>query len=135
MPILNNAYKAGVDCSYTYEGGYSENYKNPDEIKPILSKDYIVDNWGTDGFMYSDLELILRARMITDVVAVGVATDWVINSTVRHGQEIGFNMIVVEDCCQTFSEEMHQHQVTHILPQLASAVVKLDEYLAALPKK
>ena len=73
--------------------------------------------------------------MITDVVAIGVATDWVINSSVRHGQEIGFNMIVVADCCQSFAEDMHQHQVTRILPQLATAVVKLDEYLAALPKK
>lgn len=135
MPLLNEAYKAGVGCTYTNEGGYADGYKNPDEIKPVLSKDYIVDNWGTDSFMYSDLELILRAQMITDVVAVGVATDWVINSTVRHGQEIGFNMIVVADCCQSFAEDMHEHQVTRILPQLATAVVKLDEYLAALSKK
>jgi hypothetical protein len=29
---------------------------------------------------------------------------------------------------------MHNHQVTKVLPQLATAIVTLDEYLAALPK-
>ena len=51
MPLLNEAWKAGVGCTYTNEGGYAHGYKNPDEIKPVLSKDYIVDNWGTDSFM------------------------------------------------------------------------------------
>ena len=133
IPIMVKVLKEGVDATWTREGGYSEGYKNPDEIKPE-PQDYIVDNWATDCFLYTDLELILRAQGITDVVCTGIATDWVIHGTVRHGAEIGYNMIVVEDCCQSFNDQMHDHQVKIVLPQLATAVVKLDEYLAALPK-
>jgi nicotinamidase-related amidase len=132
IPIMVGVFKGGLDATWTQEKGYSKGYYNPDEIKPA-PQDYIVDNWATDGFLYTDLELILRAQGITNVICTGIATDWVIHGTVRHGAEIGYNMIVVADCCQSFNDQMHDHQTNTILPQLAVAVVKLDEYLAALP--
>jgi nicotinamidase-related amidase len=107
-------------------------YENPKDIKPQPT-DIIVDNPATDVFMHTDLDLILRGNDKYNLVVTGVATNWVINSTTRHGMELGYNIIVIKDCCQSFNDEMHNFAVNVELPNLAQ-VVTLDEYIAALKK-
>jgi len=127
IPLMSGFWKAGA-CAPGSWGA-----ENPKEIKPQPT-DIIVENPATDVFMHTDLDLILRAHGIYNLVLTGVATNWVINSTCRHGMEIGYNIIIIKDCCQSFNDEWHNFAVNVELPNLAQ-VVTMDEYLAALPKK
>lgn len=126
IPIMKGFWKSGA-CTVGTWG-----YTNPDVIKPQKG-DLIVDNPATDVFNGTDLDLILRGNDKYNLVLTGVATNWVINSTCRHGMELGYNIIIIKDCCQTMTDEMHNFAVNIELPNLAQ-VITVDEYIAALKK-
>ena len=50
---------------------------------------------------------ILAGRGIRDVVLLGVATNLVVESTARHATDLGFRVTVVEDCCASFMDDLH----------------------------
>ena len=127
IPLIVGVRKANICVKGTWGAD------NPEEVKPQPT-DVIVENWSTCGFMHSDLDLILRGKLITNLVITGTATNWVVNSTTRYGMELGYNITIIKDCVQSFDDEMHNFAINIELPNLAT-VVTLDEYLAALPKK
>ena len=86
-----------------------------DELKP-LDNEIVVDNSSTSGFCYTDLDLILRNKGITDIVLSGLATNFVVESTARDGFNRGYCVHTLEDCCMSLNEEMHNWSITNILP-------------------
>ena len=125
MPIMLRFWKTKGAVKGTW------GYENPKELKP-KPKDIIVDNFAADCFMHTDLDLILRGNGISSLVVTGYATTWVVSSTTRHGAELGYNIIAIKDCMQSFTDEMHNFGINIELPGFAQ-VVTLDEYLAVLP--
>lgn len=126
-PIIEGGREKGAFL----KGGWG--YEIPDAIKP-QSQDMIVDNYGTSMFQGTTLDMILRGRGIIHIILSGIATTWVINSTTRYGIELGYDVSVVHDCCMTMTDEMHNFEVEHVLPQLATMWTK-DELIATLRKK
>lgn len=124
IPLMKGFWQKGACAPGTWGA------KNPDAIKPQKT-DIIVENPATDVFMGTDLDLILRGNDKYNLVLTGIATNWVINSTCRHGMELGYNIIIIKDCCQSFTDELHNFAVNIELPNLAQ-VITLDEYIAAL---
>ncbi|MEI4474228.1 isochorismatase family protein [Frigidibacter sp. MR17.24] len=51
----------------------------------------------SSAFASTDLANYLRGRGITELIVVGAVAGFCINSTVRAGADLGFNMTVVED--------------------------------------
>ncbi len=90
--------------------------ENPDIIKPEAG-DIIIRNTNTSAFSYTTLDQILRAKGITDLYLCGVATNFVVDSTARYGSELGYNIHIVEDCCASWTKEMHEFAIQYILPQ------------------
>ena len=80
--------------------------------------------WG--AFTGTDLDVQLRRRGIRTVVVVGVATNFGVESTVRHGWELGYDLVVVEDACTTASKELHDLAITKIFPRIARVVSGSD---------
>lgn len=76
--------------------------------------------WG--AFTGTELDLQLRRRGIDTIVTSGIATNLGVESTVRHGWELNYNMIVVEDACASFSAEMHAFSCSHIFPRISQVV-------------
>jgi nicotinamidase-related amidase len=101
-----------------------------DELKP-LGNDIIVDNSSTSGFCYTDLDLILRNKGITDIVLSGVATNFVVESTARDGFNMGYRVFTLEDCCLSLNDEMHNWTITNIL-SFIGWVIDSNTYIAAL---
>lgn len=89
--------------------------ENPDVIKPQPG-DIMIRNTNTSAFSYTTLDQILRAKGITDLYLYGVATNFVVDSTARYGSELGYNIHVVEDCCASWTQEMHEFAIRLILP-------------------
>lgn len=107
--------------------------ENAEEIKP-LPDDWIVYNYACDCFSYTDLDILLRANGITDLYLTGTATTFVINSTTRHGSELGYAITILEDCCTSFTQEMHDFEIKHVLPQFGT-ISNSSDFIATLPKK
>lgn len=90
--------------------------ENPDIIRPQKG-DILIRNTNTSAFSYTTLDQILRAKRITELYLCGVATNFVVDSTARYGAELGYNIHIVEDCCASWTQEMHEFGIRYILPQ------------------
>ncbi|MFA5536352.1 MAG: isochorismatase family cysteine hydrolase [Bacillota bacterium] len=90
-----------------------------DELKPLPEEPVCIQA-STNGFWGTDLEIILRAHAITDVVLTGIATaHFVILSTTLAASDMGFYPIVLEDCCNDESDEYHNWIINNILADCA----------------
>ena len=103
-----------------------------DELKP-MEDELVVINASTSGFVYSDLDLLLRNHGITSVVLTGLATNWVVESTARDAFNRGYCVITLADCCNSPSEEAHNYCLRNTLPVLGS-VIDSKSFIKALDK-
>jgi nicotinamidase-related amidase len=95
-----------------------------DEVKPV-GDEPIVRKPRMNPFFGTALESMLRSRDIDTVVVMGVATEFVVESAVRHAADADFRVIVLEDCCASFSEEAHRASL-HIIDHLATLATSAD---------
>lgn len=65
--------------------------------EPVLTKSV------NGAFVGTDLERRLREAGLTRIVAVGVQTDHCVSTTVRHGSDLGFDMVLVNDATWTYA--------------------------------
>lgn len=143
---INNAFRPGypelagrtfpIETAAREHGALARGTRgaeNPDEIKP-LPTDLIVENYNTSAFSYTNLDQILRANEIKYLFLAGIATTFVVNSTTRYGAELGYDITIVEDCCTSFTDEMHDFEIANVLPQF-SAILKSSDIITALSKK
>jgi nicotinamidase-related amidase len=73
--------------------------------------------WG--AFYGTELDLQLRRRGIRRIVLGGIATNIGVESTARRAAQHGYELVIAEDLCSTFSDEMHAFSMTHILPRIS----------------
>lgn len=103
-----------------------------DQLKPLVS-DIIIFNYSPNAFSYTELDLVLRSKGITDLVLSGLATNWIVETTARDAAIRGYNIYTLSDCCQSFTDEMHNWSLTNILSVIGS-VIDSKTYIACLQK-
>ena len=104
------------------------------ELKPVKG-DIKIYNIGSDAFQDSQLDAVLRFMGAKDLYVAGMVTEHVVDSTVRRGANIGYNVIVLEDCCSGFTTENHDYEMTKIIPHYAKVIVTSKEFISALSGK
>jgi len=83
------------------------------------------------AFFGTELDLQLRRRGFTHVIIGGLATNFGVESTARDAWQHDYAVIIAEDICSTFSDEMHLFALEKTLPRVAK-IRKTDEIIAAL---
>lgn len=73
--------------------------------------DIVIDKPGYSAFHATDLEQILRVRGIRLLVLCGVTTDVCVHSTLRAAIDLGFECLVLEDCCAATVPEHHHSAI------------------------
>ena len=68
----------------------------------------IVDKPGKGAFYATDLEAILRHAGVQHLVVCGVTTEVCVNTTIREGNDRGFDCLVLEDCVGSYFPAFHQ---------------------------
>jgi ureidoacrylate peracid hydrolase len=92
--------------------------------------DAIVDKNRYDAFLYTDMEVVLRAFGATSLLITGVATNVCVESTARAADMRDFTVSVATDCTST-SEEFHENAL-HAMGGLNMNVVPWREALPTL---
>jgi len=78
-----------------------------DDLKPE-PKDIVFHKRRPDGFIGSDLDLMLRSKGIGTIVIGGVATEGGVEGTARTGRNLGYDMVVLRDCVGSRNRELHE---------------------------
>lgn len=132
--FINSAFRKSDPIFYKYI-----NYRNQamegvkssqivDELKPE-PQDHILKKRGYDGFWKSGLEKLLKKLKIEEVYLAGLQTDCCIRETAVTAAHLGYNVYVLEDCCQT-SREFGQIAALRFLRTCTKAIITVKDLLS-----
>ncbi|MFF8022089.1 cysteine hydrolase family protein [Streptomyces sp. NPDC007896] len=113
--------------------GALEDGKPGAEIVPELAPrdgELVIDHQRLTGFFGTELDVLLRARGITTVIACGVATNISVEGTARDAVNLGYRTVIASDACSTASDQAHQATLETF--QLLGEVASVEEISAAL---
>lgn len=93
--------------------------------------EFVVRKRAVSAFVGTELERLLHVRDISTLVLAGGVTNFAVEGTARDASDRGYRVIVLEDCCETVSDEWQAFSMTQILPLIAS-VATAAEFAAAM---
>jgi nicotinamidase-related amidase len=105
-----------------------------EELAPI-DGEVILDKPGKGAFYATDLELLLHNASITSLVVTGVTTEVCVHTTVREGNDRGFECLVLSDCVGSYFPEFQEVGLKMIAAQggIFGWVASSQDLLASLP--
>ena len=97
----------------------------PADDEPVIVKRSV------SAFAGTELDRLLTRQGAGTLVLAGFATSFVVEGTARDAVDRGYRVIVLEDCCASFTAEMHQFSIQGVLPLLGE-VATMDELIESL---
>jgi ureidoacrylate peracid hydrolase len=102
------------------------------EFSPQPGDIVALEHWCSSGFANTDLDLQLKKHGIHQLIVMGLIAHTCVESTVRFGAELGYQVTMVRDATASYSdEEMHASLDVNI-PYYASAIVNTEEIVASI---
>jgi len=128
-PIQEAAARSKVFADGTWGGTFRDEFTpRPDEI--VAS-----EHWCSSGFANTDLDLQLKKHGVHQLIVIGLRANTCIDSTVRYGAELGYEVTLVKDAIGGFSAEEMKATLELNAPNYARAILSTDELIAALPTR
>jgi len=113
---LRGMTKDGRDCSRGHkELGYlfppnSKETEILEELAP-MGDEMVFDKTAGSVFNATNLHYVLQNMDIRNLVLVGVMTAGCVESAARDAKDLGYRVIVVEDCCAAYTQEQHENSI------------------------
>jgi len=87
---------------------------------------------GGSAFAGSNLDAFMRANRLNTLLIAGFALHVCIESTLRHGHDLGYDCLVVEDAVSAFTSEQRTHVLEHVVHHYGELITlsALEEQLA-----
>lgn len=91
-----------------------------------LEGELVVRKRGVSGFAGTELGRLLRIHDISTLLIAGIVTNFAAEGTARDASDRGYRVMVLADCCESVTDEMHLFSVTQILPAIGEVVTAAD---------
>lgn len=101
-------------------------------IEPEAS-DIVLQKQRVSAFYGTSLDIKLRGLGVEKVLVGGALTNLSVESTIRYGADLGYEMVLVEDACSSFDSGWHRAAVEFAVTHLGE-VATVDELVTALGK-
>ncbi|MES2733254.1 MAG: cysteine hydrolase [Bacteroidota bacterium] len=109
--------KGVVDSSSFRKGTWGSEIV--EALKPQAGDILIEGKRGLCGFASTNLDFILRSKGINHLVLSGFLTNCCVESTMRTGYELGYQVVTLTDCTATLSEEEQKLSVEKNFPMFS----------------
>jgi nicotinamidase-related amidase len=106
-----------------------------DELAPIEGEP-VIDKPGKGAFYATEFGKILAERGITKLIVTGVTTEVCVHTTVREGNDRGFECLVLSDCVGSYFPEFQEVGLKMIAAQggIFGWVAPSSSFLSALER-
>jgi nicotinamidase-related amidase len=103
------------------------------ELSPMAGEP-IIDKPGKGSFYATDLELLLHKAGIRNLILTGITTDVCVHTTMRNANDMGFECLLLEDCCGATNQVNHLAALKMVKMQggVFGAVATSEQLMAAL---
>lgn len=103
------------------------------EVKP-LPGEIVIDKPGKGSFVGTSLDLILKTKGIQNIILAGVTTDVCVHTTMRHANDMGYECILLTDCCGATDPKNHDAAISMIQKQggVFGTVTTSEKLIASL---
>jgi len=104
-------------------------------FEPVAPRDeeFVVRKRAVSAFAGTELDRLLRVRDLSTLALAGSITNFAVEGTARDGSDRGYRVIILEDCCETVSDEWQAFSMTQILPVIAEVVTTFEFTQALRP--
>ena len=99
----------------------------PAEFKPQAG-DYTIVKPRFSAFFQTELDLILRRLGVTTVIMTGTTTPNCIRTTCYDGISMDYNIIIIEDCCSSNTEEIQRVNMED-MARVGAVITSAEEFL------
>ena len=93
--------------------------------------DVVLHKQRVSAFYGTSLDIKLRGLGVETVLVSGALTNLSVESTIRYGADLGYEMVLVQDACSSFDADWHRAAVEFAVTHLGE-VATVDEIVAAL---
>jgi nicotinamidase-related amidase len=94
-------------------------------LAPIQGE-LVVRKRAVSGFAGTELDRLLHIHDLSTLVIAGIVTNFAAEGTARDASDRGYRVIVLADCCESVTDEMHQFSITQILPFIGEVATAAD---------
>lgn len=76
------------------------------ELQP-LETEVVIDKPSKGAFTATSLDFILRIKNIKNIILTGIATEISVHTTMRTASDLGYECLLLEDCCSSTDMKYH----------------------------
>ena len=84
-----------------------------DELKPLPTELVVCKN-RYDGFLHTNLDLVLRNRGIRSVIMTGVSTNVCVETTTREAFLRDYYVVFTKDCTASYERDLHEATLKNV---------------------
>ena len=97
-------------------------------FEPVAPREgeFVVQKRSVSAFVGTELERLLLIRDISTLVLAGGITNFAVEGTARHASDLGYRVVVLEDCTASITDEWQSFSVRQILPLIGEVVTTAE---------